>query len=134
MRSLGGDPDEDMPRVDGVALRRIDADQVIPKPRLHWLAHNADRQRTEPRDEAGVEARLVALDPAQVATSGAAARVRPLLLRHVLELRLAAADLRPQGAHPAERGRAVPGVRDARLRHVAEPRGGRSLQVVLVGV
>src|SRR2546429_1619593 len=128
MRSLGSDRDEDMPRVDGVALRRIDADQVIPKARLHRLAHDADRQRAEPRDEAGVEARLVALDPAQVAASGPAPRVRRLLLRHVREVRLAAGDLRPQGTHPAERGRAVPAVRDAWLRDAAEPRGSRSLQ------
>src|SRR5256714_1389537 len=134
MRSLERDRDQDVSRVYGVAFCGIDADQVIPEARHDRLAHHAHRQRTHPGDEPGVEARLVALDPAEVAPPRPAPRVRRLLLRDVLEFRFSTDELGPQGVRARERGRAVAGVGDARLRDVAEPRRRRPLEVVLVRV
>src|SRR2546429_209859 len=88
--------------------------------------------RRERRDEPGA----VTLRPPEVATMGAAHRVGGLLLRHVLELDLstAARDLGAKVTDVLERRGAICRVGNAGQLHVAQPGGGRPLEVGRTGI
>ena len=118
-----------MTNLDGVAFHLIDADQVIAELRGHGSRHLSRLETAHPGTELGVEAGIVLLDPAEIATAMPADSVARLALGDVLELR-AAGELGAHARDMSVRSRAIGGVRQARQRHEADVRDGRTLEIV----
>src|SRR6266480_1645313 len=106
---------------------------MIAEARRRRLAELPRREAPQSRQELWIEAGFRGLHPAEIAAPRAGDRIARLFLRHVLELRRAARDLRAQAPRVGERGGRVAGVGNLGLRDEAEPRRRRTLEVVLVG-
>src|SRR5437763_15606104 len=94
---------------------------MIAEARRRWLAELPRRKAAQCHQELWIEAGFRALHPAEIAAARAGDRIGRLFLRHVLELRRAAHDLRAQPPRVGERGGPVAGVGDLGLRDEAEP-------------
>ena len=129
--ALERDGDQNVTNLQRVALHLVDADQVIAEPRRHGRRDLTRLEAPQALHELWDEARLVLLDPAQIATALAAVGVARFAARDVLELR-AMHQLVPHPCDVRPSHRAVGGVRQARLGDEPHVRDGRALEVIRV--
>src|SRR5439155_16081465 len=128
---LQRDRDENVADLQRIAFDLIEADDVIAEPRRHGRGDLARLEPAQALHELRDEARLVLVDPAQIATALATERVARLALGHVLELR-ATRELIPHPRDVRARRGAVGGVRQPWLHDEPDIRDGGTLEVVLV--